>query len=323
MQTKQHKEAFVSVVIPVYEDPERLKTCLRALERQSYPDDRYEIIVVDNGPEGSIEPSISKSASIRFVRENKRGSYAARNKGIAVSRGEILAFTDADCIPSTDWIEKGVSHVSFEHNCGLVAGNIEVFPRDPDNSTICEHYDRLFGFQQEYWITTEGFGATGNLFTSKDVLDKVGIFDPAIKSLGDVEWCRRVASSGYNLYYGHDVCVRHPARHSLTQLFRKNVRIAGGSYQIDEKRMSRVAVIEKLRYSLVPSMKGIKNSFGVVFSDSHLRGTSQKLQVLLIRMFLRYSRRWITLLLSTRNRIRDLRCWKNREPKFHTLHKKR
>jgi len=310
MPAKQQKRAFVSVVIPVYNDPERLQTCLRALERQSYPHDRYEIIVVDNGSDCPIEALKPGFSSIRFVRENKRGSYAARNKGIAVSQGEIIGFTDADCIPSTDWIEKGVSHITSEYNCGLIAGNIEVFPGDPDNPTIYEHYDRIFGFQQEYWITTEGFGATGNLFTTKDILDKVGVFDPDIQSLGDVEWCKRVASSGYNLNYFHDVRVRHPARHSFTQLFKKNVRVAGGSYQIDKKRESRTPALEKLRYSLIPSMGGVKNSFGVVFEDSHLHSGSQKIKVLFIKMFLRYSRRWITFLFSARKSIRGLLFYK-------------
>jgi len=74
------------------------------------------------------------------------------------------------------------------------------------------------------------------------------VFDPDIKSLGDVEWCRRVASSGYDLYYCHDVRVRHPARYSVTQLFKKNVRVAVGTYQVEEKKESRRPVIEKLRH---------------------------------------------------------------------------
>ena len=52
---------FVSVIIPVYNDPERLKTCLQALEEQTYPKSAYEVIVVDNGSDESIEPLVAGS----------------------------------------------------------------------------------------------------------------------------------------------------------------------------------------------------------------------------------------------------------------------
>ena len=96
---------FVSVVIPVYNDSVRLKTCLQALEAQTYPKEVYEVIVVDNGSDESIEPVVAEFPQARASYETHPGSYAARNKGVSISRGEVLAFTDLDDILAPDWIE--------------------------------------------------------------------------------------------------------------------------------------------------------------------------------------------------------------------------
>ena len=89
----------VSVVVPFLTHGERLELCLRALEAQTYPRERYNVLVVDNG---GILPRdfAARWPSVSVLREDKPGSYAARNRGIGVSRGEIVCFTDADCVPA-------------------------------------------------------------------------------------------------------------------------------------------------------------------------------------------------------------------------------
>ncbi len=94
---------FVSVVIPVFDDPDRLRTCLQALEHQTYPKPRYEVIVVDNGSARSVPPLVGQFGQARATYEMVPGANAARNRGISLARGEILAFTDADCVPARDW----------------------------------------------------------------------------------------------------------------------------------------------------------------------------------------------------------------------------
>ena len=96
---------LVSVVIPVCDDLRRLKICLEALENQTYPTHSYEVLVVNNNPVEDIEPDIVSFNHVRVICERRRGSYAARNKGILNARGTVLAFTDSDCIPRQDWIE--------------------------------------------------------------------------------------------------------------------------------------------------------------------------------------------------------------------------
>src|ERR1044071_6513252 len=102
---------FVSVIVPVWNDSARLDRCLRALEEQTYPGDLYEVVVVDNGSDEPLGPVIERHGRASLVRETKPGSYAARNTGLAHARGEVVAFTDADCLPAPDWIEQGVARL--------------------------------------------------------------------------------------------------------------------------------------------------------------------------------------------------------------------
>lgn len=85
---------FVSVIIPHYNDQERLSLCLDALEQQSYPLKEFEIIVIDNGSSSELCFIRNLFPQVIFDKEEKPGSYAARNKGINLSKGNILAFLE-------------------------------------------------------------------------------------------------------------------------------------------------------------------------------------------------------------------------------------
>src|SRR5262245_7855555 len=93
----------VSVVIPVYNGASTLAACLTALESQSLPRPRFEIIVVDDGSTDETA-SIAAAFPVRLVRRTNGGAPAARNSGLREATGAWVAFTDADCIPSRGWL---------------------------------------------------------------------------------------------------------------------------------------------------------------------------------------------------------------------------
>jgi len=210
-------EHFVSVIIPVYNDLERLKICLNALENQTYPRSLYEVIVVNNDPAEDIESHIAQSDNFRVICESRRGSYAARNKGILNAKGPVIAFTDSDCIPREDWIEKGVETLLSQPNIGLVAGKIRVVVRDPENPTAIELYEKIVAFPQKYYVERQKYGATANLFTFRNVIEKVGCFNDRLLSSGDFDWGTRVFAAGYKQIFAADACVLHPARRTFRQ----------------------------------------------------------------------------------------------------------
>lgn len=280
---------FVSVIIPVYNEQERLKKCLSALEEQTYPKNLYEVIVVDNASKQDIKSVVKQFGQALTTYESRPGSYIARNQAISLAKGEVLAFTDADCIPAPDWIETGVINLLHHPNCGLVAGKIELFFKNPSKPTIAELYDSfMVGFPQHEFVQ-EGFGATANLFTFRQVMDKVGGFDGKLKSSGDKEWGQRVHAAGYELCYADDTCVAHPARDSWQELCKKTTRIVGGHLDLDRKRgYSTKDFIKDIAKDLLPPFR----LYFRIWSDQRLKSKKQKLQYICLTLTLKYLTAW-------------------------------
>ena len=283
-------QPFVSVVIPVFNDAERLKTCLDALANQTYPKSLYEIIVVDNGSDEDIEGLVSRFEQAHLTYESCPGSYAARNKGISLTKGEIIAFTDADCVPALDWIEKGTANLLRLPNCGLVAGRIDLFFKDPAQPTAAELYETvLMSFPQKKFVEEKQYGVTANLFTFKKVIEDVGHFNDAIKSGGDLEWGQRVFAAGYQQIYADDTCVAHPTRDSLDQLVKRSIRVMGGRLDLKgESGYQFGEFIKDLAIGLAPPFR----IYFRIWSDKRLKGNKQKIQVLYVLLLLKYLRVW-------------------------------
>ncbi len=96
----------ISVVVPFHNVEKYIEDCIRALLSQTYPQECYEIIMIDNNSTDSSARIVRRYPQIRLLSEPRVGAYAARNTGIAESRGEIIAFTDSDCTPCTDWLQR-------------------------------------------------------------------------------------------------------------------------------------------------------------------------------------------------------------------------
>ena len=223
---------FVSVVVPVFQDELALRRCVRALAAQSYPAARYEIVIVDNGGNARLHRLARRFRGVRVVGEVAESAYAARNRGASAAAGDVLAFTDADCIPDRRWLERGVAALERSPQCGLVAGRIDVFPQDPRRPRPAELFEVAAAFRQRDYVERWRFGATANLVTRREVFERVGGFDTRLRSLGDREWGARVFRAGYELVYADDAVVRHPARASLRALWRRSARTAGGFYDL-------------------------------------------------------------------------------------------
>jgi len=278
---------FVSIIIPVFNDFEPLKTCLAALESQTYPRHLYEVIVVDNGSDGNIEDVVSQFAQVLTARESCPGSYVVRNKGLSLAKGEVIGFTDADCIPASDWIERGVANLLRVPNCGLVAGKIELFFLDPARPTAVELFESIKAFRQKEYIEKYHYGATANVWTFRNVIDDVGVFDATLKSSGDRDWGERIFAAGYNQMYADDVGVAHPARHSLGELYIKVVRSVGGAH---DRRSKKGYSPKKFIAALAKDLKPPSGLVSSIFSAQNIRGLKQKSHVFFVLLLTRYWR---------------------------------
>ena len=235
---------FVSVVIPVYNDNDGLVRCLGAVLGQDYPADSFEIIVVDNASHPAIDlpESNPKLPPVNLVVEKKPGSYAARNRGIASAKGEVFAFTDADCLPAKNWLKSAVNRLTGEPRNIILGGKISVFSAVPEKPTCIELYDMNFGLRQVRYVQVYGFAATANLIASKRVFKIVGKFNSELKSGGDHEWAMRAAAKGYQIVYAPEVEIFHPARRSLAAVLVKIRRTAGGHHDLRTFNRNRLAL---------------------------------------------------------------------------------
>ncbi|MFN2598389.1 MAG: glycosyltransferase family 2 protein [Pyrinomonadaceae bacterium] len=285
----------MSVIVPVWNDAERLDGCLRALEGQTYPGHLYEVIVVDNDSADEVGYVAARHARARVVREATPGSYAARNTGLAHARGGVIAFTDADCLPASDWIEKGVARLTRGGGRSVVAGRIETFPRSPQQPNAVERYEVLVALAQREFVSKYKFGATANLFALREVFAQAGPFLAEVKSGGDLEWGRRIAGCGYRLEYADDICVRHPARASLSQLYSKIVRVTGGLH--DLRRIKGRAYLEFDRSWAADLLPPVRAIYAILREPSLRRGRD-RVKVCAVLLFVRYAQAFEKLRLS-------------------------
>lgn len=243
----------VSIIIPVYKDWDRLAQCLQALAVQDYPGDQIEVIVVNNHPADQLPAGWTLPGNCRMIQEGKPGSYAARNSAIRIARGEIIGFTDSDCIPSREWIREAVACFA-DPSCSRIAGRIKLFYRGPELS-MAEQYEQIYAFNQDIYVKRDGMGVTANLFVRKVLFDQVGLFNEELLSGGDYEWSVRAGKAGYGIAYAEKAVVLHPAGHRMSQLVRKARRVGGGQALFMNGTRNPVASFFHLLYDLRPPIK--------------------------------------------------------------------
>jgi glycosyltransferase involved in cell wall biosynthesis len=208
---------FVSVIVPHLDDYDNLDACLRLLEAQSFPSDRTEIIVVDNGSGRGVDAVRDIVGSRGLVIEAaERGAGPARNAGVRVSRGEALAFIDSDCRPDERWLEEGLAEL---RHADIAGGHIDVFVEDPQHMTEAEAFESVFAFRNERYVKELKFTVTASMFVWRSVFDVVGDFIQSIPE--DKDWCERAWRRGYRIRFAPKSVVGHPARRTMEDLKRK------------------------------------------------------------------------------------------------------
>ena len=114
---------LISVVIPAYNEEQYLNRCLTALARQTYPADRFEVIVVDNNSTDATA-EIARRYGVRMITEPRKGVAYARQAGFAAARGTIIASTDADTVVPPFWVERITEHFRADPALGAVYGPV-------------------------------------------------------------------------------------------------------------------------------------------------------------------------------------------------------
>ncbi|MBU1912811.1 MAG: glycosyltransferase [Candidatus Omnitrophica bacterium] len=202
----QNLEPYVSIIIPAFNSGLTLGHTIEACLKQGYPEDKLEVIVVDDGS-GDDTKAVVERFGVRYIYQEKAGPASARNNGWRNSKGDAICFTDADCIPEPDWVSKLVRHYGM-NDIGAVAGSYSVHgsPYLLDKFIHYEIRDR-HSRMPEY---ISSFG-TYNVMIKKAILELTEGFNPEYYSASgeDTDLSYKIVKAGYKIYFERDALVSH------------------------------------------------------------------------------------------------------------------
>jgi glycosyltransferase involved in cell wall biosynthesis len=215
---------FVSVIVPVLNGEETVGDCVVSLLAVDYPVERREILIVDNGSTDRTA-EIIRTYPVRYLREDRRGAAAARNRGIEESAGSILAFTDADCLVTRCWLRELVEGFT-DPTIGAVEGEFADFPP----VTLAQRYtarQRRFSYRARRGSPLAPYFLTGNVAFRREVFQRIGLFDTRFPAAGcedvDLSW-RFYADDGFQACYSPKAVTFHRHRATVADLYRQQVR---------------------------------------------------------------------------------------------------
>ena len=251
----------VSVIVPIYNGEIDLPGLIDCLLEQTYPAERVEYLLVDNGScdrtpiilKDAVTQAHAVGLTFKCLSEtNIQSAYAARNTGIRAATGKILAFTDADCYPATTWLENLVQ--GFQDSAvGLCVGEIMALP----GNTWLERYAERKNIMSQQDTLNHPFcpyGQTANVAVRACAFEKIGLFRPHMTTGGDADICWRLQrDGGWQLHYPKTAIVQHHHRSSFKELYKQWYRYGRSNrylHQLHGVKLTRPLLPREARYSM-------------------------------------------------------------------------
>jgi len=291
----------VSVIIPTYNYGRFIREAIDSVLAQTYHG--LEIIVVDDGSTDDTQRIVAGFGNrIMTVRQNNAGPAAARNAGMAVARGEYLAFLDSDDLWLPEKIDKQIALFEADPELGLVHCGAERV--DAAGKTLSVELAGLEGWvARELLATGHGLVAVGSsMMVLRSIAEEIGGFDSRLSTCEDGEFCYRVALR-YRLGFVPELLVRYrqhgggnhlniaqmeddmlltlekifPSPDPSIQVLRKRAygsmhRILAGCYSHrGEKRLSRWHMFRSICYDARNVSHYVPNPFRAVLRELSLR----------------------------------------------------
>ncbi|MDP2277377.1 MAG: glycosyltransferase family 2 protein, partial [Nitrospirota bacterium] len=231
---------LVSIIIPVRNEAGLLKNCLGSILNLDYPKDRIEVIIAD-GMSTDNTADVANQYGAKVVLNEKRMVSPGRNLAFKHASGDIIAFTDADCIVDKNWIRNSLRY--FEDTKVACVGGPNLTPPDE------EDFGKAVGFVFNQKLFAAGSIHARELKEIKEVrsipgcnavyrkgaLEKVMPIDESLLTCDDTELNQRLIDKGYKLLYTPDVFVWHYRRPNPKRLFKQMYRYAIGRLQVGKR----------------------------------------------------------------------------------------
>lgn len=218
----------VSVVVAAFNARKTIGDCVESLLAQTYPSNGFEVIVVDNASrDGTADVLQPFRGKVRLLHERTRGAAAARNAGVAVAGGELVAFIDADCVAHRDWLRNVVR--PFADGADKIVGG-RILALQPCNEV--ERFGDSIHENSKSIAASPPYVITMNCCFPLTVLNGLGGFNVSFLRSQDVDLSYRAVQAGYPFVYEHDAVVYHRHPSTLWGLFRKGFQHGRSSIHV-------------------------------------------------------------------------------------------
>ena len=207
-----------SVIVPAYNAEKTLASCLEALGNQSYPKENFEVVVIDDGSTDSTA-HIAKKFPVLYEHQENRGPAAARNKGTVAARGDVVLFTDSDCVPEQNWLEEMMRPFT-DPAVAAVKGAYRTRQKEiAARFAQAEFEDRYDLLEKK---TSVDMIDTYSAAFRREVFVQAGGFDESfpVANNEDTELSYRLASSGRKLVFNPKAVVYHSHPDSVLRYLR-------------------------------------------------------------------------------------------------------
>lgn len=232
---------FISVVVPTYRRSEKLINCLKSLKSQHYDNKSYEVIVVEDD-ENKKAKKVVEELGFQYLFQPHRGPAAARNLGVSKAKGEVVAFTDDDCVVPKGWLaEISRGYEKYPEVAG-VGGFMEADERILASNLFARYESYMTrvvygaGEKEVIGYFEVPTGGTNNLSYRKEVFQRLNGFDEhfPVAAGEDADFKKRVCDSGYKLLF-IPLKVTHWHKYSLKSFLRQNRDRGYGSLYFHKK----------------------------------------------------------------------------------------
>lgn len=229
---------MISVIIPTYNRVKYLSLALDSLVSQNFnfSKDNFEVIVVDDGSDedySQVIQAFESKLNLQFLRQGHGGVCKARNAGIAVANGEVLAFFDDDAVADSNWLMTIVEATTIEP---LIVGRVKPLSK-PFWNYFAPHYDRGEEMKPVYGSLLEG-----NCAIKREVFDRVGLFDEGIDYGHEGQEFLNRAQQFYILKYCPKMVIYHDYAFGLIDYLGKQHKFGEKSAYLESKNNNQSAI---------------------------------------------------------------------------------
>lgn len=234
----EQEQPFFSIIVPTFNRPGLLTTCLQALTRLDYPRDRFEVIVIDDGSRSPLQETVAPLCTqfnITLITQEHCGPAMARNRGAKQAKGQYLAFTDDDCSPAPDWLRCLSTRFAETPDHAIGGKTLSAFPHNPYLTASQLLIDYLYAYYDSNHREAR-FVTSNNLALPSYHFHVVGGFDTSFSRPAgeDRELCARWLKHGFGIIYVPEVLVYHAHPLRFCTFFRQHFNYGRGAFHFHQ-----------------------------------------------------------------------------------------